>query len=354
MSTSSKNYTIALDVMGGDNAPDSVLAGANLVANSEKNVFFLLFGEQEKLANILQNYPNLQKNSKIIDCPEVVSSEEKPSKALRRAKKTSMGRAIDAVKKGEAKAVVSAGNTGALMAISKLYLRSLEGIYRPAIASVMPTISGKVVLLDMGANAETDAKSLSQFALMGDAFAKVVLAKDNPAIGLLNIGSEELKGNENVKEAHDLIRNDMKFLNYYGYVEGDDILKGTTDVVVTDGFTGNVALKAIEGTAKLCKAYLKKGFSSSFFAKIGLIFSGRSIKRVFNFLDPRNYNGAIFLGLNGISVKSHGNADAQGFANAIMFALKLCREDINKKIIDELKISAATSEAENNSNSSDQ
>lgn len=337
MAGSLKRLTIALDVMGGDNAPESVMSGANIILKQDANLSFILFGNEEVVAPCFVKYPLVEERSIFVHTEEFISPEEKPSKAIRRGKKTSMGLAIQAVKDKKADAVLSAGNTGALMALSKLMLRSLEGISRPAIASVVPAINGSVVMLDMGANAGCDAKNLTQFALMGDAFAKVVLEKDSPTIGLLNIGSEELKGNETIKEAQQLIQSRYKFLNYAGYVEGDDILKGTVDIVVTDGFTGNVALKSIEGTAKMCKHFMKKGFTSSICAKIGMLFAGRSIKKVFGLLDPSNYNGAIFLGLNGISVKSHGNADAKGFANAIKFTVTLCREHINQKIIEELK-----------------
>lgn len=337
MARNPKRLTIALDVMGGDNAPSAVIEGADIVLKKDANLSFLLFGDQAQIESYLEKYPLVRERSLIVHTDEVVSAEEKPSKAIRSGKKTSMGLAIKSVKDKKADAVVSSGNTGALMALSKLTLRTLDGIYRPAITGIVPTIKGKSVMLDMGANAECDAKNLLQFALMGEAFARVVLEKENPTIGLLNIGSEELKGHDMIKEAQQLIQSKYKHLNYYGYIEGDDILKGTTDVVVTDGFTGNVSLKSIEGTAKMCKHYIKRGFASSLWAKIGLLFAGCSLKKVFGMLDPSNYNGAIFLGLNGISVKSHGNADAKGFANAIKIAVTLCREQINQKIIEEIR-----------------
>ena len=334
-----KIINIAIDAMGGDNAPQAIIAGTALFFKKNQHVNFTFFGDEDKITPILSDFPKLKEHAKIVHTKDFISSEEKPAIALRKGKKSSMKLAIDAVKNGTADAIVSAGNTGALMIMSKLALRTLDGVDRPAISTIMPSDSekGSVVFLDMGANASCDANNLALFALMGNAFAKVVLQCDNPTIGLLNIGSEELKGNEVVKVAHQIINEEYKELNYQGYVEGDDILKGTVDVVVTDGFTGNVALKAIEGTSKTIKKFLKTGFNASLLAKFGFLCAMFSLKKVFNRIDPRNHNGAMFLGLNGISIKSHGNADKVGFANALKVTLKLVENKVNEQIIEQLK-----------------
>ena len=337
-SNNSQYYCLALDAMGGDNAPYSVIAGASLYLKKNPNVSFLLFGDKDIIMPIMKKYPNLKDSSNIIDTKDAISAEEKPSVALRKGKNSSMRLAIEAVQNGKADAIVSAGNTGALMVMSKLVFRSLEGIDRPAIASLLPTEKGSSVLLDMGANSACDAENLVQFAVMGDAFSKAALNNDSPTIGLLNIGSEELKGHETVRVAHQTISEEYTHLNYYGYVEGDDIMKGTVDVVVTDGFTGNVALKTIEGTAKMLVKLFKQGFKSSFASKIGLLLSALSLKKTCKKIDPRNHNGAMFLGLNGICIKSHGNADKIGFANAIKVAVNLIENKINQKIIEELRL----------------
>ncbi len=341
-----QSYCLALDAMGGDNAPHSVIAGAALCNKKHPDVNFIFFGDEDKLTPLLEKFPKLQAQSKIEHTIDVISCEEKPSIAVRKGRKSSMTLAINAVKDGRADAVVSAGNTGALMAISKLALRPLEDIDRPAICTFMPTRkNGNVVLLDMGANATCDAENLAQFAIMGDAFAKAALNVSDPKIGVLNIGSEELKGHETVRVAHQILSEEYTHINYSGYVEGDQIMSGDFDVVVTDGFTGNVTLKAIEGTAKLITSKFKHGFKRSIFGIIGLLIAFFPLRKIFKNLDPRKYNGAMFLGLNGISVKSHGNADKVSFCNALEVTINLIENKINEKIIEELKFN-------NNSSSS--
>ena len=327
---------LALDVMGGDNAPESVIFGADFFLKKNKNVFFHLYGDQNQINIILNKTKYLKEFCKVIHCPNKISSEDKVSNALKKSKNTSMRCAIEDVKNNEAHAVISSGNTGALMALSKICYKSLEGIDRPAISSIIPTMNkGACVLLDMGANSSCDANNLYQFGLMGDAYAKLVFSKKTPSVGLLNIGSEEMKGNDVVRVAHQMLQEDEN-INFFGYVEGDDITKGTVDVVVTDGFTGNIALKSIEGTALMVKSYLKEGFKSSIFAMIGYIFSSLALKKIFSNLDPRNHNGGIFLGLGGITIKSHGSSDAKGFANAIKVAQTVVENDLNQQIILEL------------------
>jgi len=333
-----KTYKLALDAMGGDNSPYSVVAGANLFAEKNSNIFFIFFGDKEKLEPILNKHSKLKKCSEVVHTTEFISADEKPSTALRKSKNSSMRLAIEAVKNGKADAIVSAGNTGALMVMSKLILKTLDGIDRPAICTIIPTKKGSSLLLDMGANSACDAENLAQFAIMGDAFAKAALTVESPSIGLLNIGSEELKGHETVRVANQILGEEYTHLNYHGYVEGDDIMTGVVDVIVTDGFTGNIALKAIEGTAKILTGFFKEGFKASIFSRIGFLFSALSLKHVFKRIDPRNHNGAMFVGLNGISIKSHGNADKLGFANALKVAVNLIENKINDKIIEELRL----------------
>lgn len=333
-----KNIKISLDCMGGDKAPQIVVEGANIAASKRSDIFFNFFGDKDKIENIARNCRHLQNRYKIFHTNESISPEEKPSVALRRGKKSSMRLAIDSVKNKESDVVISAGNTGALMAMSKIVLRPLESINRPAIITAIPNKKGTATaLLDMGANVECSPDVLLQFAIMGHAFAKVALKIENPTIGLLNIGSEDEKGHEELKIAANLLRNSDLNSSFYGYVEGDDITKGTVDVVVTDGFTGNIALKSIEGSAKLVSQIIKNGFSSSFAAKIGYLFAASAIKRAAKSIDPRMHNGAMLIGLNGISVKSHGSTDAIGFASAIKVAISLVTKDINNQILEELK-----------------
>lgn len=344
MKNSAKKVTIALDVMGGDNAPHCVLQGANDVLAKCSNLSFLLYGNEKKILPILTELPNLKAVSTVFHTDNAISSDEKPSIALRRGRDSSMRLAINAVKDGKADAIVSAGNTGALMAMSKLVLRPIPGIDRPAIASIFPTRKGRCVLLDLGANVDCNSENLVQFALMGDAFAKVLLNIPSPRIGLLNVGSEDNKGSEIVKSAAEELREGDYAINFYGYVEGNDIAEGTVDVVVTDGFTGNVALKTAEGTARICVDTIKKSFRSSPLAMLGGLLARSAIKRAFQYLDPRMHNGAMFLGLNGISVKSHGGTDSIGFANALYITYELAANDINKQIKEELSLSDLASE----------
>jgi phosphate acyltransferase len=337
---SNKKIVVALDAMGGDHAPLSVIEGAHkalLDSVSGSSVEYMIFGDQEIVSPIVSQFPKLRSVSTIIHSEQQVSSEDRPSYALRNSKNTSMGMAINAVKTQQAHAVVSSGNTGALMAISKVSLRMLPGIHRPAIVGLVPTLTSKVVALDLGANAESETDNLVQFAIMGDAFAKVILHKSRPTIGLLNIGSEEIKGNDIIKAASQTLQN-QNCLNFVGYVEADNITRGVVDVVVADGFSGNVAIKMAEGTAYLCRQLLGKAFKSSFIAKIGYLLAKKAIKSAFKRIDGRYYNGAMLIGLNGVVVKSHGGADSVALANAIGVAIELSCNNINQKIIQEINI----------------
>lgn len=314
---------IAVDAMGGDRAPAIVLRGAEIALERFPDVNFLLFGAEDKVRPLLSRLPNLSKAAELHHTSETVPADAKPSLALRTARQSSMRLALDAVAEGRADGMVSAGNTGALMAMAKFVLKTLPGIERPAIASLFPTRSGETVVLDLGANVECDAANLVQFALMGDVFARTVLGLTAPSVALLNVGAEDLKGNDAVRGAAAELRAGLVPIQFYGFVEGDDIPRGTVDVVVTDGFTGNVALKMAEGTAKLFSEFLRSAFRHSLSARIGYWFARNALNKLRMRLDPRRYNGAIFLGLTGIAVKSHGATDALGFANAIGVAVDM-------------------------------
>jgi glycerol-3-phosphate acyltransferase PlsX len=339
----SGTITIALDAMGGDRAPEIVLKGADLALERHPNTRFLLFGAEAQVLPLLAQLPRVAKVASLHHTSETVAADDKPSQALRAGRGTSMRLAIDAVADGRADGVVSAGNTGALMAIAKFVLKTLPGIDRPAIATFFPTQRGESVMLDLGANIECDAENLVQFALMGDAFARCVLGVTDPTVGLLNVGSEDLKGNDAVRGAAARLRGGLTPVRFHGFVEGNDIAAGTVDVIVTDGFTGNVALKTTEGTAKLFAEALRASFRHSPMARIGYVFARGALKKFANRFDPRRYNGAMFLGLRGIAVKSHGSTDAFGFANAIGVAIDMKLNGFLEKIRSDLaRINTAT------------
>ncbi len=337
----SQRLTIALDAMGGDQAPAMVIDGAELARIRFPAVDFLIFGDEARIRPLLDRHQALAARTTLHHTDEAVKSEDKPSVALRAGRNSSMRLAIDAVKDGKAAGVVSAGNTGALMAMAKLALRMLPGIDRPAIASFFPTERGESCMLDLGANVECDAENLVQFAIMGDMFARAVLGIPKPTIGLLNVGSEEMKGHDEVRKAGIILREGKVPVEFYGFVEGDDITAGTVDVVVTDGFTGNVALKTAEGTARLYTNFIRASFKSSLLAKLGYLLSRGALRKVRERTDPRRYNGAVFLGLNGIAVKSHGSTDALGFANAIGVANDMAVHGFLDKVRAELAELAA-------------
>jgi glycerol-3-phosphate acyltransferase PlsX len=318
--------------MGGDKAPDMVINAAALARVRLPHVRFLMFGDEARLAPLVEADPKLAEVTTIRHTPDVVSSEEKPSVALRSGRGSSMRLAIDAVSNGEAASVVSAGNTGALMAIAKFVLKMLPGIDRPAITSFYPTRSGESCMLDLGANLQCDSNNLVQFALMGEVFARTVLGLEKPTVGLLNVGVEEMKGHDEIRGAAAILRAADFSGDFVGFVEGDDIGAGTVDVVVTDGFTGNVALKTAEGMIGLYSGFLKEAFRSSTIAKIGYLFARREIENLRRRTDPRRYNGAMLLGLNGVVVKSHGGTDDFGFASAIEVAADLVSNNFLDKI----------------------
>jgi len=330
---------IAVDAMGGDDGVRVMVEGAALARRRHDQFKFLLVGDETRIKAALENHPNLRGASEILHSEDVISGDEKPSQALRRAKTTSMGMAINAVKEGAAGAAVSAGNTGALMAIAKLALRTMPGIDRPALAALLPTLGeNDVVMLDLGANTDCDTRNLVQFAVMGAAYARVVTDREAPRVRLLNIGTEEIKGTELLRDAANQLKSaaDELSISFDGFTEADKLCLGDVDVVVTDGFSGNIALKAVEGTARFVADLLRRSFSSSLRSKFGFLISRPATELLKHHLDPNNHNGAVFLGLNGIVVKSHGGASAAGVANAVAVTARLLEENVTERITADL------------------
>ena len=329
---------IAIDAMGGDTGPAAMIAGASRALRKDSSLQFIFYGDQDQVEAQIAGHKNLIAHSQIVHSPEAIAASEKPSQAIRRARITSMGMAINAVKDEMADAALSGGNTGALMAMSKLALRTMPGIDRPALAALLPTLGETdVIMLDLGANTECDAQNLVQFAVMGAAYARTVLKLSKPRVKLLNIGTEELKGTDELKAAAALLREaDYLPLRFDGFTEGDQLSRGHVDVVVTDGFSGNIALKTAEGTARFVTDLLRRAFKSSLRSKAGFALSAPALNLLKVHLDPNNHNGAVFLGLNGLVVKSHGGANPKGVANAIQVAASMVRNDITRKIGDDL------------------
>ncbi len=327
-----RELTVSIDAMGGDAGPDIVVAALLRTLERQPAIQFLLHGDEVILQPLLARHPKLKGRVTLRHAPERVTMEDKPSQIVRRGQNTSMWRAIECVKKGEADVAVSAGNTGALMAMSLLQLRTIEGISRPAIASIWPTMKGRTVVLDVGANVTATAEQLVDFAVMGEAFAQVILNLERPIVGLLNVGSEEMKGNDAVRGAAQILRTSKLPIAFHGFVEGNDITEGLVDVVVTDGFTGNIALKTAEGAAKLVAQYLRQALKRSLLGMIGAFFAQGALGTLRRNLDPRASAGGIFLGLNGVVVKAHGGTDAIGFAGALDMAIDMARADINARI----------------------
>lgn len=326
----SERLVISVDAMGGANAPLCVIEAIANISQKHKDVFFLIHGDATRLSFKISQSKIPSHSYQLIHCADVISDDEQPIKALKRGKESSMRKAIDAVKESRAQACISAGNTGALMVMAKLVLGSLPGIKRPAIISIFPNLKDGVVMMDLGANTECDENNFLQFAIMGHCFAKIVANKNNPKIGILNVGVEEHKGRPLEEKAHALLKNTN--LNYTGFAEPYDITSGNVDVAVTDGFTGNLVLKTAEGTAKICREIIKQGFKSSFLAMIGGLLARASLKKSLSKLDPRAYNGAMFVGVNGIVVKSHGSSDAYAYEHALQVTISLAKQDINTQI----------------------
>ena len=333
---SDNNLVISVDAMGGDNSPRVVVEGINIAHKNNKDINFLLFGDEVKVNAELKRFPQLKHCCTVVHTNEFVHNEDKPSQVIRN-KNTSMYMAIDAVRQGNAMAVVSAGNTGALMAISKMILKTMHRLHRPAICTNIPHKDGMCVMLDLGANTECNAVNLAEFAIIGNILARHTLGIERPRIALLNIGAEEMKGRDEIHQAAKMIRNTHLDLNFIGYIEPHQIGEGYADVIVSDGFTGNIALKTMEGTAKLVARMLKKTIQHSIMAKIGLPFLLPVLWGMKKTMDPRKYNGAMFVGLNGLSVKSHGGTDALGFSYAVDNAAKLIRQNFVQTIREEVE-----------------
>ncbi len=320
--------------MGGDHGASVVLPGADISLTRHPDTEFLIYGDRAVIEPLLEGLPRLKANARLIHTDVAIRMDDKPSQALRHGRwKSSMWLALDAVKKGEADVVVSAGNTGALMAMARFDLKMIEGIERPAIAALWPTLKGEAVVLDVGASIGADEHHLINLAAMGSAMARVLFDIERPTVGLLNVGVEEIKGLEPVREAGRLLREgSFPHLNYVGFVEGDDIGKGTVDVVVTEGFAGNIALKTAEGTARQFAQYLKNAMNRTWAARLGYLLSRQAFRTLRDKMDPRKSNGGVFLGLNGIVIKSHGGADAEGFASAIDLGYDMFRYELLAKI----------------------
>ncbi len=336
------NPVIALDVMGGDAGLANVMAAAEIASERYPKLTFRLHGPETAIRAELPNCPRLAASAAIIHTDDVVLGTDKPSQALRRSRTSSMGMAIASVKSGDAHAAVSAGNTGALMAMALFALRTMPGIDRPALAALLPTLKNDSVVLDLGANTECDAENLVQFAVMGAAFARTVLGLEHPRVALLNIGEEELKGTDELRDAAALLRAATLPMIFEGFVEGDKIGQGNVDVIVADGFSGNIALKTAEGTGKLVTGLLAKAFETSWLTRLGYLLSRGALRALRAHLDPNAHNGAVFLGLNGIVVKSHGSANVRGIANAIGVAHDLIAGSVGTRIADDLANFSAT------------
>lgn len=341
-----QDIIVSIDAMGGDNGPSVIMAGCARALTRHPSLSFILHGDEAELKKCVEELPALKEKIKIVHADVSIAMDEKPSQALRSGRGTSsMWKALQSVKDGDAHLAVSAGNTGALMAMSKFCLRMMPGVDRPVIAAIWPTLRGETIVLDVGANIGADARQLATMGVLGAAMARALLPVKKPSVGLLNIGEEEIKGQDNVREAAELLRHwDLKSLEYYGFVEGTDIGQGTTDVVVTEGFAGNIALKTAEGTAKQLSTYFRQAMASSFMARIGAFFAAGALKYLRRKLDPRRSNGGVFLGLNGIVIKSHGSIDGLGFAHAIEIGVDMAINDLNDKIQTDVALISAKTE----------
>ncbi|MEM0986981.1 MAG: phosphate acyltransferase PlsX [Pseudomonadota bacterium] len=327
---------LSVDAMGGDTAPRVVIEGVALFARAMPGVSFILHGDETAIKRAAPRaFASISDRCDIRHTDVVVAMEDKPSQAVRN-RASSMWQAVACVKAGEAGASVSAGNTGALMAISMFALRKMEGVHRPAMTALWPTPMGRSVVLDVGANIEADGDQLLTFAIMGEAYARAVTGKEKPTLGILNVGAEEMKGHEEVRRAHELIKSSGLEIDYRGFVEGNDISTGAVDVVVTDGFSGNIALKTAEGTARLLAGFLKDSLYLSARTKLGGLIAKPGLDKLKERMDPSSVNGGVLLGLNGISVKSHGGTDAKGFATALRLAADLTRSSYRDEVAQSL------------------
>lgn len=325
--------------MGGDHGPSVIVPSLEKVLVRRPEVTFLIFGKEDMVKPILDSNPKVKAASKFVHCDIAVKMDDKPSRALRHGRwKSSMWKAIEAVKSGDAEVCVSAGNTGALMAMSKFCLRPMAKIERPAIAAIWPTLRGESIVLDVGATIGADAQQLIDFSILGSAMARALFNIKKPLVGLLNVGVEEIKGQEEVREAGRLLRDaHLPTMDYHGYVEGDDIGKGTVDVVVTEGFAGNIALKTAEGTVRQIASYLREAMGRTVLARLGYVLAKGAFDRLREKMDVRKANGGVFLGLNGIVVKSHGGTDEEGFAAAVELGYDMARNNLMTKITNDIE-----------------
>jgi glycerol-3-phosphate acyltransferase PlsX len=330
----SETITISVDAMGGDNAPRAPLHGAKLLLRERPDARFIFHGREEALKPLMAEFPELGAVSEIRHSETVITMDDKPSQALRKGRgNSSMWAAIQSVKDGEAAVAISGGNTGALMAMATFCLRTMEGISRPAISAIWPTLRSDIIVLDVGATIGADAQQLVDFSILGAALARAVFDIESPTVGLLNVGVEEAKGNEWVKDAGKILSESSGAgFTYKGFVEGDDLGKGTVDVVVTEGFTGNIALKTAEGTARQVGTYLRDAMKSSFMSMLGALFARQALNAIRSKMDPRTVNGGVFLGLNGVVIKSHGSTDEIGYKSALNLAYDMARNDLIAKI----------------------
>ena len=330
----SASQIIALDAMGGDHGPGVIIPGAALTLQRHPAVQFRLFGQEAKIREALAAHPKLAARCEVIHTDLVIAMDDKPAQAMRRGKGSSMWLALEDVKEKRANVAVSAGNTGALMAMSKLVLRPIPGIERPAIAALWPTVKSECIVLDVGANIGASSRQLCDFALMGAAMARALFHIERPTVGLLNVGVEDIKGADEVKEAHALLREGADAsMDYRGFVEGDQIGQGVVDVVVVEGFAGNIALKTAEGTAKQIGQYLRQAMTSSLLSKMGAVLAQGGFRVLKEKMDPRRVNGGTFLGLNGIAIKSHGGTDALGFASAIDLGYDMAEAKLIERLV---------------------
>lgn len=330
----SETITISVDAMGGDNAPRAPLHGAKLLLRERPDARFIFHGREEIIKPLLAEFPELGAVSEIRHSETVITMDDKPSQALRKGRgNSSMWAAIQSVKDGEAAVAISGGNTGALMAMATFCLRTMEGISRPAISAIWPTLRSDIIVLDVGATIGADAQQLVDFSILGAALARAMFDIESPTVGLLNVGVEEAKGNESVKDAGKILSESSGAgFTYKGFVEGDDLGKGTVDVVVTEGFTGNIALKTAEGTARQVGTYLRNAMTSSLMSKIGALLARQALNAIRSKMDPRTVNGGVFLGLNGVVIKSHGSTDEIGYKSALNLAYDMARNNLIAKI----------------------
>ena len=324
--------TVSIDAMGGDAGPGVVVSALLKTIQRHSDVQFILHGDEALLKPLLARQPKLKDRTTVRHAPGRVTMEDKPSHVLRRGKDTSMWHTVNCVKMGDADVAISAGNTGALMAVSMFGLGIIKGISRPAIAVIWPTLKGQCIVLDVGANVTASEEQLVDFAVMGEAFAHAVFGLAKPTVGILNVGSEDQKGNDGVRAAAQILRGSNLPMAFHGFVEGDDIAKGTVDVVVTDGFTGNIALKTAEGTARQVGTYVRQALSADFMSRLGALFAGRALNALRTKLDPRTVNGGVFLGLNGMVIKSHGGTDEIGVKSALGLAYEMTRSHLLDKV----------------------